>query len=539
MKGMYTLRFDNRIKRIISALLIFCFVFSTAVFISTGEVEAARPGDIAGNSTSTDATGYSPADAPEINAQAAIVMDIDTGDILYEKDAYSAYYPASITKVLTCLLAVENGNVNDELTISQAVMDQTEKGSSSIGLATGEKLTLRDALYGMMLNSGNECALAIAEHIAGSTEAFANMMNSTAKSLGCVNSNFVNPNGLHDQYHYTCCYDMALIGQKAYQYPEFKTLVGSQTYTIPETNLNEERVLWQENRMLYSGNGIYYYPYCTGGKTGYTLDALATLITFAEQGGKRLVCVVMRCNPTTDSYLDSIKLYDYCFDKYRLCKPLANYEFKEVNEEDSTLLENFYDDLDHTMPTYYVNKDMQFYVRSFVADDDITVEDTFYEEPIDGLAGNIRLLYTDRFLKSADITVTIPVIEATSTDALKEQSEEPETKKTDYVKWLKRACILMLALILILLIAIIVSKIDQWLKEKETKRKVKYFPRNRDHRVIKKQEAQEAKRLKKEQKKQKKQGKKNSDDAGSDDSEYSTVRINEPDGFTESKDLMD
>ena len=326
---------------------------------------------------------------------------------------------------------------------------------------------------------------------------------------------------------------MALIGQKAYQYPEFKTLVGSQTYTIPETNLNEERVLWQENRMLYSGNGIYYYEYCTGGKTGYTMDALATLITFAEQGGKRLVCVVMRCNPTTESYLDSIKLFDYCFDKYRLCKPLSNYEFKTVNKDNSTLLENFYDDLDHSMPTYYVNKDMQFYVRSFVADDDITIDDTFYEEPIDGLAGNIRLYYTDRFLKSTDITVNVPIIEATSTDALKVTHDEPEVQKTDYLKWLKRICIVLLALILILLIIIIISKIDKWLKEKETKRKVKYFPVKRDHRVIKKQEALEAKRLKKEQKKQKK-NKKNSDD----DSDEG-VRINEPDGFTESKDLMD
>ena len=225
--------------------------------------------DIAGNASAGDA-GFVPADAPAINAQAAIVMDLDTGDVLYEKNAHQQLYPASITKVMTCLLAVENGNVNDVITVSDSVMEQVEKGSSAIGLQSGEQLTLRDALYGMMLNSGNECALAIAEYIAGSTGAFSIMMNDRARELGCTDSNFVNPNGLQDSNHYTSCYDMALIGCAAYQYPEFKTLISSQAYTIPETNLNEERPLWQENRLIYSGNKEDYYQYCTGGKTGYT-----------------------------------------------------------------------------------------------------------------------------------------------------------------------------------------------------------------------------------------------------------------------------
>ena len=250
--------------------------------------------EIAGNATSTDAD-IVPSDGPIINAASAIVMDVDTGDILYEKYAHERHYPASITKVMTCLLAVENGNVNDQLTVSDTVMSQVEMDSSRIGLQAGEQLTLRDALYGMMLNSGNECALTIAEYVSGSTESFADMMNERARKLGCLDTHFVNPNGIHNEEHYTSCYDMALIGCAAYQYPEFKKLISSQSYTIPETNMNEARDLWQENRLIWAGNKDYYYQYCTGGKTGYTEASLATLISFSERDGRRFVTVVMKC----------------------------------------------------------------------------------------------------------------------------------------------------------------------------------------------------------------------------------------------------
>ena len=241
-------------KYIISILILLLIIDSFIPFTcseAAGNQFQKSAVEIGGNATSTSAD-IAPSDAPNINAEAAIVMDVDTGDVLYEKYAHEKHYPASITKVLTCLLAVENGNVNDVLTVSENVMSQVEMDSSRIGLEAGEQLTLRDALYGMMLNSGNECALTIGEYIAGSTENFANMMNERIKSLGCTDSHFVNPNGIHNEDHYTSCYDMALIGCAAYQYPEFKKLISSQTYTIPETNKHEERVLWQENRILLS-----------------------------------------------------------------------------------------------------------------------------------------------------------------------------------------------------------------------------------------------------------------------------------------------
>ena len=453
---------------------------------------------IAGNTASSTDAAIVPSDAPSINAQAAIVMDVDTGDILYEKNAHEQLYPASITKVMTCLLAVENGNVNDELTVSDSVMSQVEDGSSAIGLQSGEKLTLKSALYGMMLNSGNECALTIAEYIGGSTEGFADMMNQRAKELGCLDSHFVNPNGLQNSDHYTSCYDMALIGKAAYQYPEFKKLISSQSYTIPETNMNEERPLWQENRLTYSGNGEYYYEYCTGGKTGYTETALATLISFAERDGRRLVTVVMRCNPTTESYLDTIKLDDFCFNNYNLYKPLTNFDFRSVNDENLNVLSNYYDDLNHELPKYYVNRNYSFYIRSFVNESDVLQTVNFYVEPQNGIAGQIIFTYNGVEIGRTDITINLPPVIASSTDAIIAQNNTPKPE-SKVLKWAKRIIVILIALILLLIFLIVFIKIRKKIQMYNSKRTIKYFPRSRDPRLrAKEEEAKEKEKKDKE-----------------------------------------
>ena len=506
-------------KNFLSVLLIFLIIFGVGCndiyaktlydpSVDTKQKKYPSASDIAGNATTTDA-GYVPADAPEINAKAAIVMDVDTGEILYEKAAHQAMYPASITKVLTCLLAVENGNVNDVITVSGSAMNQVESGSSSIGLQAGEQLTLRDALYGMMLNSGNECALAIAEYISGSTEAFADLMNETARGLGCTDSHFVNPNGLHDPDHYTSCYDMALIGQKAYQYPEFKKLISSQSYTIPETNMNEERPLWQENRLIYSGNGEYYYEYSTGGKTGYTLDALATLISYAERDGKRLVTVVMRCDPTTDSYLDTIKLDEFCFSHYRSCKPLMDYEFNSENPKGLYILDNYYNDLDHHNIKYYINRKYSFCIRSYIDDSQIEKKVEMYPQITDDKRGKITFLYNGEVVGETEILVNKPYIEASSTDAIMNRDEEETDKGISYLDWVKTTIIITIILIIILLTIIIVVKIRKRIQYYNSKRNIRYYPISRDARLNKKKEEVEAKKNSK---------KKNDESSGNDES---------------------
>ncbi len=260
---------------------------------------------------------------PSVQSDAAIVMEASTGLILYEKDIYTAYYPASITKTLTALLALENCPLTDIVTMSEAAEKNTY--GSQIGLVAGEELTLNDAMYGMLLDSANEVSYAIGEHVAarvnsseGSMEEFAAIMNARAKELGCVNSNFVNSHGLHEAEHYTCAYDMALIGKAAIAIPEFRTIAGSRTHVIPETNKNVKRYLAHHHRFINTTIDVPQYEYAIAGKTGATNEALSTLITFAEKDGMVLIAVVMHANTALQTYKDTIKILDFAFDNYSI-----------------------------------------------------------------------------------------------------------------------------------------------------------------------------------------------------------------------------
>lgn len=257
---------------------------------------------------------------PSVYADAAIVMEVTTGLILYEKDIRTAYYPASITKVLTALMALENCSLNEIVTMSDAAEHNVY--GSRIGLVSGEQITLRDAMYGMLLESANEVSYAIGEHIAarvngtsGSNEEFSALMNARVKELGGVNSNFLNPNGLHESEHYTCAYDMALIGREAIQYPEFRKIAGTRTYTIPATNKNVARPLANHHRFIRK---TLSYDYAIAGKTGGTTEALTTLITFAEKDGLTLVAVVLHVDTALHAYEDTINILNFAFENYSL-----------------------------------------------------------------------------------------------------------------------------------------------------------------------------------------------------------------------------
>ena len=250
-----------------------------------------------------------------VQAASAIVMDMDTGAILYGKSIYDKHYPASITKIMTLLVAVENGNLDDVITCSPEVYN-IEAESSNAGIAPGEKVTLRQALYGLMLESANDLGMAIAVHIAGSISDFARMMNDKAKELGCVNTNFVNPHGLHNSDHYVCAYDMALISKAAYSNEICRDFMGTIEANIPPTNMTEETRYFINHQRLLREDSDYYQSWCTGGKTGYTSDAWNTLVTFGEKNDLRLVCVLLEENGSDRSYLETTDLMNYGFDNF-------------------------------------------------------------------------------------------------------------------------------------------------------------------------------------------------------------------------------
>lgn len=256
-------------------------------------------------------------EGPQIEGETAIVMEASTGTVLYEKNSHEHCYPASITKIMTILLAVENSSLDEEVTFSQDAVYKTE--GSGISRDIGEVMSMRECLYGMMLESANECAYAIAEHVGGNYDNFITMMNNKASELGCKDTHFNNPHGLPDEDHWTCANDMALICQEALKNDIFRMIVNTRRYTIPPTNKHsEETYLSNHHKMKnnYKGDEQYLYDYCIGGKTGYTSVAGSTLVTFAEKDGMTLICVVLK-EAGPSHYVDTRTLFDYCFENFQ------------------------------------------------------------------------------------------------------------------------------------------------------------------------------------------------------------------------------
>lgn len=263
-------------------------------------------------------------EGPQIAGESAIVMEASTGTVLYEKNCHEELYPASITKIMTALLAVENSSLDEQVTFSADSVYKTE--GSGIWRDVDEVMTMEQCMYALMLESANECAYAIAEHVGGDYDTFIQMMNDKAQELGCQNTHFSTPHGLPDETHYTSAYDMALISREALKNETFRLIASTKRYTIPPTNKHEEETyLSNHHKMLnaYQGDNKYLYEGCIGGKTGYTSAANSTLVTFAERDGMTLICVVMN-EKTPNHYLDTTNLLNYCFENFQLWNVAEN-----------------------------------------------------------------------------------------------------------------------------------------------------------------------------------------------------------------------
>lgn len=243
---------------------------------------------------------------PEIVSQSAVVMDLNTGTMIYAKDPLARHYPASITKILTAMLALQKGNLNDELVTSQLA---TEQGGNRVYLVPGEVETLEQLLYGLLLNSGNDAAVVIAQHYGGSVQGFANMMNEEARALGAVHSHFVNPNGMPDPNHWTTAYDMALISRAAMQIPEFRKIVATKTYAWKGQAWSSTLV--NLNHMLFT------YPGTIGVKTGFTDAAHETLVVAATRGHQSFLAVLMDAPLDAQIRSDATELLNFSFAHYQ------------------------------------------------------------------------------------------------------------------------------------------------------------------------------------------------------------------------------
>lgn len=280
-------------------------------------------------SESTELETYSPA---------CILIESSTGKIIYEKNAYEKLYPASTTKIMTAILTLENCELTDVATASYNSVYSIPAGYTNANIQVGEELTIDQLLHVLLIPSANDAAVVLAEHIAGSVDNFANMMNEKAKELGCLNTHFVNPNGIHNEEHFSTAYDLSLMARYAMQNSIFRNIVSSTHYTLPATNKysKADRVFNTTNELLREDNrdrvDNYYYPYANGIKTGYIDPAKNCLVSSAKRDGLEFIAVVLGAERTPNGLnaraIDSKNMFEYAFNTYTI---------KKINDENAIL----------------------------------------------------------------------------------------------------------------------------------------------------------------------------------------------------------
>ncbi|MFT8321487.1 MAG: D-alanyl-D-alanine carboxypeptidase family protein [Bacillus sp. (in: firmicutes)] len=272
-----------------------------------------------------------------VSANSAVLMEQKSGRVLYEKDANTKRRIASITKIMTAILAIESGNLDKKVTISE---NAVKAEGSSIYLKAGEKIPLRDLVYGLMLRSGNDAAVAIAESVGGSLDGFVYLMNQKAEQIGMSNTHFENPHGLDDhENHYSTAYDMALLTRYAMNNDTYKKIAGTKNYKSANPSEKWDRVWKNKNRLLTER-----YEYSTGGKTGFTKRAKRTLVSTAKKDGLELIAVTLN---DPDDWNDHINMFETSFKKYKLEQVIENGKLKEINN-------NFYKN------KLYIKQDYQY-----------------------------------------------------------------------------------------------------------------------------------------------------------------------------------
>ena len=251
----------------------------------------------------------------ESYSQTYVMMDSETGQALFGKDMHQKMYPASITKVMTVALVMQDHQMNEPITITETMVEGIDQDASHIALSPGEEVTVEEMIYATMLPSANDAANALAEYDAGSIDAFVEKMNEKAQELGAVNTNFVNPNGLHDDNHYTTAYDFALITRWALTVEGFSEVFGAAEYDMEATNLNEARHFGTDDCLTVTSD--YTYEGAIGGKLGWTNQAQHTYVSAAQRDGLTLIFVGLSSPTQWDKFEDAVAMYDYAFENYQ------------------------------------------------------------------------------------------------------------------------------------------------------------------------------------------------------------------------------
>ena len=339
---------------------------------------------------------------PVISAESAILMDADTGAILYAKNIHQKEYPASTTKILTTLIASERCSMDEIVDFSYDAVHDIDPGSNHIAIEPGEQLTMEECLNAILIRSANEVSFAVAEHISGTTwQDFGDIMNERAKELGCVDSHFVNPNGLPNEEHYTSAYDLAMIGRAFFANEALcKMTMTHMLHILPSERQPDD--IMEVNKMELIPGGKYAYPYLVGCKTGYTDVARSTLVSCAEKNGMKLICVVMR-DENPNYYEDTISLFDYGFSNFQRVN-ISQTETK-YNIDNAGAFYSGNDIFGNSKPILQLNQN-----DSITLPNTITFRDASsaisYDNTAPGQAAVITYTYNDVVLGTASIDFT-------------------------------------------------------------------------------------------------------------------------------------
>ena len=393
--------------------------------------------------------------APEIYGEAAILMDADTGAVLYSRNPHEKLYPASITKIMTGLLTVEHCAMTDTITYDDNILSALPPDAAKLGLVAGETTTIQDALYALLLRSANEVAAGLAIRIAGSEAEFAKMMTARAAELGAIDTQFANASGLHDESHFTTAYDMALIAKYAMSNPQFAAIWGAENYTLAATNLSESYRIWHRHPLLLTASE-YYYPYAIGGNTGYTDEAGRTLVTAAEKNGMKLLCVIMKSDDA-HIFTDTASLFEYGFQNFR--KTTAQAEETRFGRSSARI--PVIDKLYGKTADVFSLSDDTIILPSNVSLSDIPYELKFLDQPDKTVIATITYQYQGNVLGQASLMMNLSDMEDSeeiSPERSQNMVSRTPIKETSSINiYLLAAGIAALLLVIVILVHIIRS----------------------------------------------------------------------------------
>lgn len=390
----------NRLLFCLFSLIIFFYSFSSKVLVAYAtmeelneQAEERKSLQIQSNEIENWPSG------PQIGAESAILMDVNTGVILYAKNIHEKCYPASITKILTCLLAMEQGNLDDMVSFSREAVFSVPWDGSNMGMDAGESITLEQCLYGILVGSANEVANAVAENIGGTIDDFILMMNERAEELGCTDSHFANTNGLFDENHYTSAYDLALISSIFFQNEMLCKISNTPRYHFEPTPTQPDDFYLNNKHQLI--NGEIAYNGIVGGKTGYTSEARQTLITCAENNGMKLVCVIFK-EESPAQFTDTVALFDYGFQNFQVLNISENEE--KYNIDNTNFFESDNDVFGSSKPILSIDEESYVIVPNMADFSDLSSTIRYDVNEINHVA-EISYSYNDTYVGKAYVNL--------------------------------------------------------------------------------------------------------------------------------------